>query len=294
MSKRRKSQRAAEATPKREKVRDVFVPRPFEGLTDEPEWIALRELVPAASAPLRLAPALVEEFGDREVTLATVLPMATPAMTKPDGRVLIGLQRHLQSGDVSRDLAEALLCALRAEPGRPVPVPPLPGPGPRLQDVLADGPLEVSMHDGFEFWLDPGAGDDPNVQASLERANAAIYPTVRLAAARAAYWCQVPEKAHVRWVLPDDEDAALDALSRLSVAGTLVLGENTRFAGMFRAHGRLVPVWDLPEDVPAADWEQPVADFAKRYAEALAEPTPLDAAGRRARHGLLGRQLTLR
>ncbi|RLK24588.1 hypothetical protein DER29_2503 [Micromonospora sp. M71_S20] len=294
MSKRRKSQRAAEATPKREKVRDIFVPRPFEGLTDEPEWIALRELVPAASAPLRLAPALVEEFGDREVTLATVLPMATPAMTKPDGRVLIGLQRHLQSGDVSRDLAEALLCALRAEPGRPVPVPPLPGPGPRLQDVLVDGPLEVSIHDGFEFWLDPGAGDDPNVQASLERANAAIYPTVRLAAARAAYWCQVPEKAHVRWVLPDDEDAALDALARLSVAGTLVLGENTRFAGMFRAHGRLVPVWDLPEDVPAADWEQPVADFAKRYAEALAEPAPLDAAGRRARHGLLGRQLTLR
>ncbi|MEU4772876.1 DUF5926 family protein [Micromonospora sp. NPDC023644] len=294
MSKRRKSQRAAEATPKREKVRDIFVPRPFEGLTDEPEWIALRELVPAASAPLRLAPALVEEFGDREVTLASVLPMAAPAMTKPDGRVLIGLQRHQQSGDVSRDLAEALLCALRAEPGRPVSVPPLPGPGPRLQDVLVDGPLEVSMHDGFEFWLDPGAGDDPNVQASLERANAAIYPTVRLAAARAAYWCQVPEKAHVRWVLPDDEDAALDALARLSVAGTLVLGENTRFAGMFRAHGRLVPVWDLPEDVPAADWEQPVADLAKRYAEALADPAPLDAAGRRARHGLLGRQLTLR
>ncbi|MER7418656.1 DUF5926 family protein [Micromonospora peucetia] len=294
MSKRRKSQRAAEATPKREKVRDIFMPRPFEGLTDEPEWIALRELVPAASAPLRLAPALAEEFGDRQVTLATVLPMATPAMTKPDGRVLIGLQRHLQSGDVSRDLAEALLCALRAEPGRPVSVPPLPGPGPRLQDILVDGPLEISMHDGFEFWLDPGAGDDPNVQASLERANAAIYPTVRLAAARAAYWCQVPEKAHVRWVLPDDEDAALDALARLSVAGTLVLGENTRFAGMFRAHGRLAPVWDLPEDVPAADWEQPVADFAKRYAEALAEAAPLDGAGRRARHGLLGRQLALR
>jgi hypothetical protein len=294
VSKRRKSQRAAEATPKREKVRDVFVPRPFEGLTDEPEWIALRELVPAASAPLRLAPALVEEFGDREVVLATVLPMAAPAVTKPDGRVLVGLQRHQQSGDVSRDLAEALLCALRAEPGRPVTVPPLPGPGPRLQDVLVDGPLEVTMHDGFEFWLDPGAGDDPNVQASLERANAAIYPTVRLAAARAAYWCRVPEKAHVRWVLPDDEDAALDALARLSVAGTLTLGEDTRFAGMFRAHGRLVPVWDLPEDTPAADWEQPVADFAKRYAETLADATPLDAAGRRARHGLLGRQLTLR
>ncbi|MGN9812338.1 DUF5926 family protein [Micromonospora sp. BQ11] len=294
MSKRRKSQRAADTTAKREKVRDIFVPRPFEGLADEPEWIALRELVPAASAPLKLAPALVEEFGDREVVLATVLPMAAPAMSKPDGRVFIGLQRHQQSGDVSRDLAEALLCALRTEPGGQVAVPPMPGPGPRLQDILVDGPLELTMHDGFEFWLDPGAADDPTVQASLERANAAIYPTVRLAAARAAYWCQVPEKAHVRWVLGDDEDAALDALARLSVAGTLTLGEGTKFAGMFRAHGRLVPVWDLPDDVPAADWEQPVADFAKRYADALTDTTGLDAAGRRARHGLLGRQLTLR
>ncbi|MCX4469290.1 DUF5926 family protein [Micromonospora sp. NBC_01655] len=294
MSKRRKSQRPAEATPKREKVRDIFVPRPFEGLTDEPEWIALRELVPAASAPLRLAPELVEEHGDRPVTLATVLPMAAPAIAKSDGRVLVGLQRHQQSGDVSRDLAEALLCALRAEPGKPVAVPPLPGPGPRLQDILVDGPLDVTMHEGFEFWLDPGAADDPTVQASLERANAAIYPTVRLAAARAAYWCQVPEKAHVRWVLPDDEDAALDALARLSAAGTLPLGGNTKFAGMFRAHGRLVPVWDLPEDVPVAEWEEPVTEFAKRYAEALETGEPLDAAGRRARHGLLGRQLTLR
>ncbi|PWU60670.1 topoisomerase II [Micromonospora globispora] len=294
MSKRRKSQRAAEATPKREKVRDIFVPRPFEGLTDEPEWIALRELVPAATAPLRLTPELVEEYGDRPVTLATVLPLAAPAMTKPDGRVFIGLQRHQQSGDVSRDLAEALLCALRTEPGGQVSVPPLPGPGPRLQDVLVDGPLEITMHDGFEFWLDPGATDDPNVQASLERANAAVYPTVRLAAARAAYWCQVPEKAHVRWVLPDDEDTALDALARLSVAGTLTLGENTRFAGMFRAHGRLVPVWDLPEEVPATEWEAPVAAFAERYAEVLEEKEPLDGAGRRARHGLVGRQLTLR
>ncbi|MFC8618234.1 DUF5926 family protein [Micromonospora purpureochromogenes] len=294
MSKRRKNQRAVEATPRREKVRDIFVPRPFEGLADEPQWIALRELVPAASAPLRLTPELVEEYGDRPVTLATVLPMAAPAMTKPDGRVFIGLQRHQQSGDVSRDLAEALLCALRTEPGGQVTVPPLPGPGPRLQDVLVDGPLEITMHDGFDFWLDPGAADDPSVQASLERANAAIYPTVRLAAAPAAYWCQVPEKAHVRWVLPEDEDTALDALSRLSAAGTLTLGEGTRFAGMFRAHGRLVPVWDLPEDVPAADWEAPVSAFAERYAEMLEEKEPLDAAGRRARQGLLGRQLTLR
>ncbi|MEV6816438.1 DUF5926 family protein [Micromonospora sp. NPDC051296] len=294
MSKRRKNQRAAAPTAKRERVRDVFVPRPFEGLTDEPEWIALRELVPAASAPLRLTPALVEEYGDRPVTLATVLPMAAPAMSRTDGHIFVGLQRHLQSGDVSRDLAESLLCALRVAPGDPVPVPPLPGPGPRLQDILVDGPLEITLHEGFEFWLVPEAADDPTVQASLERANAAIYPTVRLAAARAAYWCRVPEKAHVRWVLPEPEEAALDALARLGAAGSLPLGEGTKFAGMFRAHGRLVPVWDLPEDAPAGDWEDPVADFAKRYADALAEAGPLDAAARRSRQGLLGRQLTLR
>ena len=44
---------------RRQKVRDVYVPRPFEGLADEPQWIALREFVPAASAPLTLAPQLV-------------------------------------------------------------------------------------------------------------------------------------------------------------------------------------------------------------------------------------------
>ena len=180
--------------------------------------------------------------------------------------MFIGLQRHVQSGDVSRDLAVALVRALETTPGETVSVPALPGEGPRLPDVLADGPLEITMHDGFEFWLDEDPGDDPNVAASLERANASIYPTVRLAAARAAYWCQVPEKAHVRWVLQDDEDIALDALARLSATGGLPLGDGTKFAGMFRAHGLLVPVWDLPREPAATEWEAPVADFAKRYA----------------------------
>lgn len=309
MSKRRKSaarsataghgssngRRAAQGGEKRQKVRDIFVPRPFEGLADEPEWIALRELVPAASAPLTLAPELAQQHPDRPVLLATVLPMALPAIAKPDGRVLLGLQRHVHSGDVSRDLAVALLRALETEPGGTVSVPALPGPGPRLQDVLADGALDITMHTGFEFWLDPEErGDDAQVQASLERANASIYPTVRLASARAAYWCRVPEKGHVRWVLPDDEDAALDALARLSAAGDLALAEGTRFAGMFRAHGRLVPVWDVPREPEAPHWEEPVAAFAARYAEALADRSTLDAAARRARQGLLGRQLTLR
>ena len=293
MSKRRKSSQPA--TPKPAKTRDIFVPRPFDGLADETEWIALRELVPAATAALRLAPSLVEKYGEREITLSTVLPMAWPAMVKPDGRIFVGLQRHVQSGDVSRDVAVAIERALETTPGESVSVPALPGEGARLQDVLADGPLDVTMHEGFEYWLDEGAADDPNVAASLEQANASIQPTVRMAAAHAAYWCQVPERAHMRWVLPDDEDPALDALSRLSASGDLLLGEGTKFAGMFRAHGRLVPVWDLPVATPAADWESALADLAKRYAEALAPAgTALSPAERRSRQGLIGRQITIR
>lgn len=292
MSKRRKS--ARESAPKREKIRDIFVARPFEGLADEPEWIALRELVPAASAPLRLKPEIAAEYGDRPVTLSTVLPMAWPAMTRQDGRVFVGLQRHVQSGDVSRDLAVAILRALQTEPGDTVSVPALPGQGPRLQDILDDGPLDVTLHEGFEYWLDAEQAEDVNVKASLERANASIYPTVRLAAAHAAYWCRVPEKSHVRWVLAEPEDQALDALAKLSAAGDLLLGEGTKFAGMFRAHGLLVPVWDVPRDPEAAEWEAALADFAKRYQETLADGAALDGAARRAKQGLVGRQLTLR
>jgi hypothetical protein len=262
-------------------------------LPDEPDWIALRELVPAATTPLRLGGEYAERYPDRDITLATVLPLAWPALTKPDGRIFIGLQRGTQSGDVSRDLAESIVLALDAEPGGPVSVPPLPGPGPRLQDVLGPEGLEITVREGFEFWLDEEA-TDAEVRASLERANGSVFPTVRLAAAEAAYWCRFPEKAHVRWVLSEDEDIALAALSRLSRAGELTLGPNTRFAGMFRAHGLLVPVWDLPPEAEAELWEEPVAAFAKRFADARAGGTTLDPDERRARQGLLGRQITLR
>jgi hypothetical protein len=200
----------------------------------------------------------------------------------------------VQSGDVSRDLAVALLCALETPPGQTVGVPALPGEGPRLLDVIENAPLDVTVHDGFEFWLDEDATDDPNVRASLERANGSIFPTTRMAAAPAAYWCRVTDRAHVRLVLGDQEDLALDTLSRLSAAGTLVLGEGTKFAGMFRAHGLLAPVWDLPSEPEADRWEAPVAEFSKRYAEARAVDLPLTPTERRSRQGLIGRLQPLR
>lgn len=284
------------APAKAPKVKDVFVARPFAGLADEAEWVALRELVPAATAPLRLSADYEAKFGAREVTLATVLPMALPALTKQDGRIFVGLQRNDRSGDVNRDIAAALLKALEAEPGTSVAMPVLPGEGPRLGDVIADEPLQITMHTGFEFWLDPDQERDDNVSASLEAANSSIFPTSKLAAAPAAYWCRVPGKAHVRWVLPEPEDRALSALARLSAAGALRLGSDTRFAGMFRAHSLLVPVWDLPSEPDPDAWEQPLAELVSRYTQALAalDEAPLTPEERRARQGLLGRQLSLR
>ena len=53
-----------------------------------------------------------------------------------------------------------------------------------------------------------------------------------------------------------------------------------------------VPMSELAEE--AADWEEPLAGFGKRYAEALSVDEPLSPEQRRARQGLLSRQLTVR
>jgi hypothetical protein len=245
--------------------------------------------VPAATAPLKL------KDDGHDVMLATVLPLAWPALVRADGRIVLGLQVASRSSDVSRDLGWALEQALSAEPGSPVQPSGLPGPGPRLQDLIADEPLDVTVHEGFEFWIEGDVEDaDGEIADSLERANANVVPTVKLASAPAAYWCQMRGRAHLRWALPHDEEPALDALARLAVDGGLAIGSDTKYVGSFRAHGLLVPVWDLPVDREAAAIEEPVAALRARLDEALAAPRQLTPDERRARAGLLSRQLTLR
>ncbi|QNS05192.1 DUF5926 family protein [Streptomyces xanthii] len=269
-----------------------LVQRPFEGLVGEGDWIALRELVPAATVELTLKDGLPE--GVPSVTLATVLPMAWPALRREDGLVLIGLQNDTPSGDLSRDLADTLLRALEAEPGNPVQARRAPSEGPRLQDVLdPKGAFEPVVHTGFEFWVPDSENASADVTASLERANAAAIPTVKLTGVDSAYWCETPEKNHLRWVMPHPEEKLLDALARLHAAGRSSLGEGTRLVGSFRAHGLTVPVWDLPSATRAEDIEKPAAEFAERLAEALASDAPLTADERRARGGLTNRQVTL-
>ena len=270
---------------------EAFVARPFEGLAGECDWVAMREIVPAATAPLTLA----GEYAGREATLATVLPMAWPGLVRQDGPVFVGLQVPTGSGDASRDVARALELALAAEPGSPIAPSTLPGPGPRLQDLLdPDAPLDVTVHSGFDFWLEGVDDRSPEVEASMERANEAVVPTVRLTSVEAAYWCEIRGRRHLRWVVPHEEEALLDAMARLHAAGADTVGEGSRYVGSFRAHGLVVPVWDLDPSTSAEALEEPVDALATRLEEALADTSPLDDAARRARSGLRGRQLTLR
>jgi Family of unknown function (DUF5926)/SEC-C motif len=273
---------------------DVMVGRPFEGLAAEPELIALREFVPSATAPLKLA---VEH--ERAVTLATVLPMAAAALVRTDGSAFVGLQVQTRSGDLSRDLARAIQWVLTAEPGDALPVVGVDDgstPG-RLQDVLdVEAPLEPVLHDDFAWWLPEDTQPAGEVALSLERANAAIMPSARLDgdALHAAYWVDAGEKAHLRWVRPEPEEKLLPAMARLAIAEQLHLGEGSRYAGSFRAHGLLVPVWDLDRELHVREWEPGAQALGARLTEALAVDSQPSDAERRSLDGLRGRQVTLR
>ncbi len=265
---------------------DVYVARPFEGLGSECDVVAMRELVPAATAPLTL------KDSDRTVVLCSLLPMAAPAMVRDSGEIWLGLQVQHAFGDPSRDLAAVLEAALEAEPGL-VGLTDAPGPGPRLQDLVADQPLSVTVHDGFDFWI-ADVEESADLAGALDQANESAAPTARLTSVESAYWTQIGAKEHLRWVMPEPEGDLLDALARLHAAGADTLIEDGRLVGMFRAHGLLTPVWDLPVGTGAAALEEPAVAFKAALDEALAATAELSADERRARSGLANRQVTIR
>src|SRR5699024_4767055 len=209
-------------------------------------------------------------------TLASVLPMAAAAMVRSDGEAFVGLQVQTHSSDVSRDIGRAVRWATSAAPGDTLAVPDtavdstVSYAGPqRLQELLrADAELEITLHEDFSWWLPEGTEATGDIAMSLERANDAIQPTVRLG--KGMYWVDAASKAHLRWVRNDPENRLLQAMARLAAAGQLDLGEGSRFAGSFRAHGVLVPVWDLDPEAHASEWEQPAADLGTRLDTALA------------------------
>ena len=172
--------------------------------------------------------------------------MAAPAMVRDSGQLWLGLQVQHNFGDPSRDLAAVLQLALDAdEPGVVgLTDPPGDGPaaaGPGHRQRARRSPSTTASTSGS-----PTSRSKDDLAAALEQANAAANPTARLTQVEAAYWTDVGTKEHLRWVMPEPEDQLLDALARLHVAGKDVIVEGARLVGMFRAHGLLAPVWDLP------------------------------------------------
>jgi len=262
--------------------------RPFAAFDSEADLVALKELVPSATASLTL---LADP--SRQVTLVTVLPMAYPALVRADGKILVALQVNTSSGNASRDMAAALADALFAEPGNAV----VPSRGVsstvRLHDLVeATTPLEITVHDNFDFWVEGEVSDD--VRESLERAGSHAHPTARLTSVEAAYWTQMGDKEHLRWMTTYPEDQLVSALARLQAAGTDDLGPGTKYVGMFRAQGLVAPVWDLPLGFGAGACEEPIVEFKTRLEAALANSAPLTDAERRARATITTGQVTLR
>lgn len=267
-----------------------FVARTFEGLAGECDWAAMRELVPSATATVGLAPSLQSE---RTLRVCSLLPGAAAGLVRPDGTIWLGLQVQHNFGDISRDLAAVVEQGLEAEPGVEIALDS-PGVGRRLQDLIDPASdFDVTVHDGFDFWIE--GVDDPTgeVAGALQGANEAVTPTVRLTGVEAAYRTEMGDRHYLRWVLPHDEDRLLAALARLKAAGREAL-DGAPLIGMFRAHGLLVPVWEVRPDQEAGDLEAPVKAFGVILDELLADGSALTPEERAARSSLANRQLTIR
>jgi len=278
--------------PKEERV--PFVARCFEGLPAECDWVALREIVPAATAEVTLGAGAGDDTG-RVVRVCTLLPGGVPGLVRDDGAIWLGLQVQHNSADVSRDLAEVVRNGLQSGPGSTLRPVESTRNSPRLQELIdPDSDFSVQVREGFDFWVEDTDEPAGEAAAGLEAANEAAAPTVKLDSVQAAYWTKMADRRYLRWVLPHPENRVLTALARLRTRSEDHLGPDTRLIGMFRAHGLLVPVWEMDAETPAEALEEPIVALDGRLQEALADDSGLSQYERSAREGLASRQLTIR
>ncbi|AVL99240.1 preprotein translocase subunit SecA [Gordonia iterans] len=229
---------------------------------------------------------------------------AGAAAAGPDGKVtqgLVALQTDPEPADLAGSLAAALAWAASAAPGSEFRggAAAAGGSGSRgLADIVDPAaPLEVVVYGDFSWWFGDDADVSPQVAAMLERANETILPTARLtpkSGIGAPWWVDAGDRAHLRWVRPEDEETVMKALARLHAAGRLTMGEGSRFAGSFRTHGLVVPVFDLDNEMHHEEWHDGLDALDAAFLEALADDSELSAAERSSRAGILGRQVTLR
>jgi len=266
-----------------------FVLRPFEGIPAEADLVAMREIIPAATIKARTT----AEFGSREFVFTTSLPNQLAGLHRTDGVVFLALQTLAGSGDLSRDLAANLLETLELEPGTPLLRSELPEAGPRLQDVLdLSQPFEVEVRDSFDYWMDPKEVT-PEIKAELEDLADSLIDTKKLTSVDSAYWCRMGAKEFLRWSMPYDEDAVINGIARLHAKRESSI-DGSKFLGAFRSCGIVIPVWELKRGSEAEDIDAAAGKFWTTLKASIENTEPLDSNERRARAGIISRQVTLR
>lgn len=248
---RRQAKLAARAAERVQLAKDE---RPYGDFAAEADLVALQEFVPSAHFVADVKGA------DRKVSIATVLPGAVSALVRSEedgGEAFVALQSQRRGDNPNRDLAFALNWAINARPGESLDVGIADGTQPELTDLLdPSAKPEIVVAQDFNWWLTEEALSNPQVASTLQQANDSVLPSARVEAkiSGAAWWIDPGEKAHIRWVRPESESELINALARVHAAGDLHLGEGSKFAGVFRTHGILVPVWDLDNTRESSDW----------------------------------------
>lgn len=137
----------------------------------------------------------------------------------------------------------------------------------------------------------------PEIRQALSRANDAVLPSEKIQVdLPGSIWWVNPGggKAHIRWVRPEDNEAQmLTALARIAAAGELHLGEGTRFAGAFRTHGVVVPVWDLDPSVDAASYADALTTLNAKIEAEYTNDAQLSADERKQLDNIKSRQVTI-
>ena len=287
---RREAKLAARAAEREKLQKD---PRPFGGLAAEADLVALQEFVPSAVTTY--------DIKGTPVNIASVLPGAGAALGREEsqgGERFVALQVTSHSQNPGRDLAYALNWVVDAKPGETLQSTVADGSQPELTSLIdADATPEITTYQDFSWWFPEGAAVPPQIQQALQQANDAVLPSEKVGAdLPGAIWWVNPGggKAHIRWVRTEDNEAQmLSALARIAARGELNLGEGTKFAGAFRTHGLVVPVFDLDPSVEAGSYEEALTALNTKIEAEYANDAALSADERKQLDNIKSRQVTI-